>query len=142
MDARSLRPQVFRPQRAITAVIAGANLLWVGVFFYLLTFEKVPATTFLSAAFFVIFFAISLTYFARSAIFVDASGVTYRGMIRTKRVAFTDIHKLDIMPGPVTVYEVRGPHALLHFTSFFSHHRRLMALLVERAGLAPRRGWG
>lgn len=123
--------------------MAGADLLWGGIFLYLfLQVEKVPTTTFLSAAFFVVFFAVALTYFARAAVFVDASGVTYRGMVHSKRLTFADIRKVDVMPGPVTLYEIRGHHTLFHFTSFFSHHRRLMELLVERAGLAPGRGWG
>jgi hypothetical protein len=124
----------------LAALMAGAWLLWGSVLLYLLQFDGVPAKTFFSAAFFVVFFAISLVYYVRTAIFVDASGITYRGMMRTKRFTFADIRKVDVMPGPVTVYAIRGTNALVHFTSFFAHHRRLMELLVERAGLAPVRG--
>ncbi|MGQ0506456.1 MAG: PH domain-containing protein, partial [Myxococcaceae bacterium] len=53
------------------------------------------------------------------------------------RLAYADIRKLDVLPGPVTVYAIRGEGRLVHFTSFFKHHQALMALLVERAGLAP-----
>ena len=103
-----------------------AGLLWVAVLVYLLTFHGVPLKTFLSALFF-------------AAIEVDAGGVTYRGMVRTQRFAFGDILHLDVWPGPVTVYAIRGRGRGVHFTSFFAHHRRLVALLVERAGLAPQR---
>jgi len=48
--------------------------------------------------------------------------------------------KVDVVPGPVTVYAVRLRGQLVHFTSFFAQHRRLMELLVDRAGLAPVRG--
>lgn len=130
-------PQVFRPRRVLAAVMGLAGLLWIAVLVYLLQFERVPAKTFLSAVFFVVFFALSVAYYARTAIFVDAKGLTYRGMMRTRRLPFTDIRKVDILPGPVTVYAIRGRGMPLHFTSFFSHHRRLMQLLVERAGLAP-----
>ncbi len=116
-----------------------AGALWVGVLGYLLQFENVPAKTFLSTVFFVLFFVVSLLYYVRTAIFVDSGGLTYRGMVRTLRFSFTDIRKLDVLPGPVTVYAVRGKGRLIHFTSFFKHHQRLMELLVERAGLAPLR---
>ena len=55
-----------------------------------------------------VFFGVSLTYYARTAIVVDGGGVTYRGMVRTDYFAFRDILKVDILPGPVTVYAVRG----------------------------------
>ena len=104
--------------------------------------------TFVSALFFVVFFGVSLTYYARTAITVDGQGVTYRGMVRTDFFPFGDIVKVDILPGPVTVYAVRARRRGMHFTSFFTQHRRLMQLLVERAGLsrlhwsqvAPQRG--
>jgi bacteriorhodopsin len=116
-----------------------AGLLWVAVLVYLMTFEGVPARTFLSALFFVAFFGVSHAYYARAAIEVDSGGVTYRGMVRTERFAFKDILKLDVWPGLVTVYAIRARDRGVHFTSFFSHHRRLVELLVERAGLAPLR---
>lgn len=128
---------VFRPRRVLAAVMAGAVLLWVTVLLYLLQFEEVPTRTFLSAGFFVVFFLVSLTYYARSAVYVDAGGVTFRGMLRTRRFSFQDIRKVDVLPGPVIVYAVRVNQRFVHFTSFFQQHRRLMELLVERAGLAP-----
>ena len=116
-----------------------STVLWLFVLIYLLQFQGVPAKTFASALFFVIFFAVSLTYYARTAIVVDGGGVTYRGLVRTDYVPFRDILKVDILPGPVTVYAVRGRMRGMHFTSFFAQHRRLMELLVERAGLSPMR---
>ncbi len=131
--------QVFRPRGVFAAAMAAAGALWVAVLAYLLTFENVPAKTFLSTVFFVVFFVVSLIYYVRTAIYVDAGGVTYRGMVRTLHFSFTDIRKLDVLPGPVTVYAIRGKDRLIHFTSFFKHHQRLMELLVERAHLAPLR---
>ncbi len=129
--------QVFRPRRWFAAVMALATLLWVGVLIYLMQFEEVPLKTFLSAAFFVVFFAISVAYYGRTAVVVDSGGVTFRGMVRTRRFSFSDIRKVDVLPGPVIVYAVRVNQRFVHFTSFFQQHRRLMELLVERAGLAP-----
>ena len=130
-------PEVFRPRPVLAAAMAVAALLWIFVLVYLMQFEGVPAKTFISAIFFVVFFGVSLSYYARTAIFVDGGGVTYRGLVRTDYFAFGDILKVDILPGPVTVYAVRGRGRGMHFTSFFTQHRRLMELLVERAGLSP-----
>ncbi|WP_407660002.1 PH domain-containing protein [Hyalangium gracile] len=118
--------------------MAAAGVLWVTVLVYLLRFDDVPVKTFLAVIFFVVFFAVSLTYYARTRIVVDARGITYRGMVRTRRYTFEDIRKVDVLPGPVTVYAIRDTGGgFVHFTSFFQHHRRLAALLVERAGLRP-----
>jgi hypothetical protein len=130
-------PEVFRPRPFLAVSMGVAGLLWAAVLVYLLTFEGVPARTFLSALFFVALFGVSHAYYARAAIEVDARGVTYRGMVRTERFAFRDIHHVDVWLGPVTVYAIRGRGRGVHFTSFFAHHRRLMKLLVDRAGLAP-----
>ncbi len=136
---RANQREVFRPAPILAVSMGVAGLLWVAVLVYLCTFQGVPLKTFLSALFFVAFFGVSHAYYARAAIEVDAGGVTYRGMVRTERFAFGDILHLDVWPGPVTVYAIRGRGRGrgVHFTSFFAQHRRLVALLVERAGLAP-----
>jgi len=123
----------------LAVTMAAAGLLWVAVLVYLLRFDGVPLKTMLSTAFFILFFAVSLAYYGRTRIVVDARGITYRGMMRTRRFAFDDIRKVDVLPGLLTVYAVRGRAGLVHFTSLFEHHRRLAQLLVERAGLSPLR---
>src|SRR5687767_14420085 len=139
MDARLPSPQVFRPRLVFGAAMGMAGSLWLAVLIYLMRFEGVPAKTMFSAIFFVVFFAVALAYYTRTAIYVDAGGVTYRGMIRTLRFDYSDIRKVDVLPGPVTVYAIRAQGRFVHFTSFFKHHQRLMALLVDKAGLAPQR---
>ncbi|PTL77460.1 hypothetical protein DAT35_44470 [Vitiosangium sp. GDMCC 1.1324] len=131
--------QVFRPHAVLAAIMGGATLLWLGVLVYLLRFDGVPIQTFLSALFFVLFFGVSVTYYGRTRIVVDAGGMTYRGLVRTRRFNFADIRKVDVLPGPVTVYAVRGSRGLVHFTSLFAHHRHLARLLIERSGLTPLR---
>jgi hypothetical protein len=133
---KSFKAQVFRPRGILTALMAGAGLLWLAVLGYLLQFEGVPAKTLGSAVFFVLFFAVSSAYYGRTAIFLDAAGVTFRGMLRTQRLSYAAIRKVDVLPGPVTVYAIRGEGRLMHFTSFFGQHQRLVEMLVERAGLA------
>ena len=131
--------EVFRPRTVLDAAMGTAALLWIFVLVYLMTFEGVPAKTFISAIFFVVFFGVSLTDDARPALVVDGGRVTDRGLVRTDYFAVRDILKVDILPGPVTVYAVRGRGRGMHFTSFFTQHRRLMELLVERAGLSRMR---
>ena len=96
--------QVFRPHAVLAAIMGAATLLWLGVLVYLLRFDGVPVQTFLSAVFFVLFFAVSVTYYGRTRIIVDSGGITYRGLVRTRRFSFADIRKVDVLPGPVTVY--------------------------------------
>ncbi|RKH53303.1 PH domain-containing protein [Corallococcus sp. AB049A] len=129
--------QIFRPRRVLAAVMAAAGLLWLGIFAWLFHFDGVPLQTFLSAAFFVVFFGVAVAYYGRTRIEVDSRGITCRGMVRTRRFSFADIRKVDILPGPVTVYAIRGSQGFVHFTSFFRHHQYLARLLVERAGLSP-----
>jgi Bacterial PH domain len=139
MDRRDAKAgkQVFRPHAVLAAVMGAATLLWSGVLVYLLRFDGVPVQTFLSALFFVLFFGVSVTYYGRTRIVVDSGGMTYRGLVRTRRFSFADIRKVDVLPGPVTVYAVRGNRGFVHFTSLFAHHRHLARLLIERSGLSP-----
>lgn len=130
---------IFRPFWILPLLMGAAGLLWTAVLVYLLTFEGVPTRTLLAAGFFVVFFGLAVLYYGRSAVVVDPKGVTYRGILRTRRLDYDDIRKLDILPGPVTVYAIRWGGAPCHFTSFFRHHRRLASLLVERAGLSGTR---
>ena len=129
--------EVFRPRRALGLAMAVAGTLWLAVLALLVHFQGVPLRTVLSAVFFVLFFAVSVTYYVRTAIRVDARGFTYQGILHRRQFSFSDIRKVDILPGLVTVYAVRSSAAPVHFTSFFARHRELAALLVERAGLAP-----
>jgi hypothetical protein len=129
--------EVFRPSKLLAILMASAGALWCGVLIYLMTFRDVPLKTLCSALFFVVFFALSLAYYVRTSIEIDGAGITYHGVLHTRHFTFEEIKKVDVLPGPIIVYAVRGPGGLVHFTSFFRHHRRLMALLIQRAQLTP-----
>ena len=128
---------MFRPSRVLAGSMAGAGLLWAAVLVYLCTFDGVPLKLILGVLFFVLFFAVSCIYYTRSAIIVEGRQLMYRGMLRTLRFGFEDVRKLDVLPSLITVYAIRLPGRLVHFTSLFSQHRRLARLLVEGAGLSP-----
>lgn len=136
---RSSAAEVYRPSRKLAWVMGAAGVLWLSVLAYLIFFAAVPVQTLMSTLFFVAFFGVSLVYYVRTAIIIDGSGLTYRGMVRTQRVSFEDIRKVDVLPGLITVYSVRGPGRFIHFTSFFPNHEVLASLVVERAGLMPLR---
>ncbi len=135
MDESSAKPQVFRPYRVLAWMMAGAGILWTVVLAYLLTFDGVPLKTLASAVFFVLMFGVALAYYGRTAILVDRAGITVRGLLRTRRVPFTEIRKVDVLPGPLTVYAIRGRRVLIHFTSFFQQHQSLMKLVRQGAKL-------
>ena len=91
MRRRGERAEVFRPFRILPLVMGAAGAVWAAALAYLLTFDGVPEKILLSATFFVGFFAVAVTYYGRSAIFVDDNGVTYRGLLRTRRISWTEI---------------------------------------------------
>jgi hypothetical protein len=132
-------PAVFRPRWVLSAVMAVAAVLWLGVLGYLFTYDGVPLKMTLTSGLFAAFFALAALYYGRSAIWFDRGTVVYRGMLRTRRFAFEEIRKLDVLRGPLTVYSIRTRQQIAHFTSLFSQHKVLAQLLVQRAGLEPLR---
>lgn len=132
------KPQVFRPSLALGAAMGFAAALWLAALIFLCAVGE-SASQVVSAAALLVFFAVALVYYVRSRIVVDAGGLIVRTLVRTVRLSFADIRHVEVLPGPVTVYAVRAQGRLFHFTSFFRQHRRLAALLVDRAGLCPNR---
>jgi hypothetical membrane protein len=126
---------VFRPQPMLGVSMAVAAAFWLSVLVFLIQHPIVPPHTFISAAFFVLMFLLSVLYYARTAIVVDGAGVTYRGIVRNTRIAFDELQKLSVVPGLITVYTVSGGRKNISFTSIFQRHRELAALVRERAAL-------
>ena len=132
-------PEVFRPRPVLAAAMGIAALLWLFVLVYLMQFEGVPAKTFISAIFFVVFFGVSADLLRADR---------HRGRRRRSDLSRPGPDRLLRLPGhPEGRHPSRsgdglrgpGPGAGMHFTSFFTQHRRLMELLVERAGLSRMR---
>lgn len=136
MSKPALTPAVYRPHRLLTGAMAGAALFWGYALYFLWGYADVPWKTLVTAGVFTGFFLLACLYYGRSAFFVDDSGFTYRGMIRTLRFSFDDVRAVRVLPGPLTVYSVSTPGGLLHFTSFYRRHRTLMKTLLERSGTA------
>lgn len=135
VDPKPPKTEIFRPHRLLACVMACAGLLWVAAGGLLLTFEGVEWKTWASVAFFIVFFAVSTWYYARSAIVVEGESLIWRGLWRTRKFGMSEIRKLEILPGIITVYSVRVSEGVMHFTSLFSRHQTLARLLVDRSGL-------
>ncbi|MHB8876904.1 MAG: PH domain-containing protein [Myxococcaceae bacterium] len=133
--AASADAQVYRPRWVLGASMGAAAALWLAALVFLMRLGGVPTTTVLTAAAFLLFFAVAGAYYARTAIFVDGRGLTVRSLTRTDRFSFREIHRVEVLRGPVTVYSVKARGRYFHFTSFFKHHRTLAALVADRAGL-------
>src|SRR2546430_11806436 len=124
MEARALArsdQEVFPPRWYFGVAMGMCGAIWLFVLVYLSTFPQVPARYFASVIFFIVFFAVSVFYYVRTAIFVDETGVTYRGMMRTQRITYEEIKKVDVLPGPIVVYAIRARGGFVHFTNFFRH---------------------
>ncbi|MFL5321832.1 MAG: PH domain-containing protein [Myxococcaceae bacterium] len=134
MNPRRVRDSVFRPHRVLAVAMAGAAVFWGYALYFLLGFDGVPWKTLVTAASFTAFFLAGVLYYGRTAIYVDDGGLTYRGMVRTIRIEFDQIRALQVLPGPLTVYSIRGAGRFVHFTSFFRRHRALARIITERTG--------
>ncbi len=126
---------VFRPQPLLGVSMAVAAAFWLSVLVFLVQNPIVPAKTFVSAGFFVVLFLTSVLYYARTAILVDAGGVTYRGVVKETRIGFDELLKLSVVPGLITLYTLQARHKSISFTSFFQRHQELAQLVRERASL-------
>jgi hypothetical protein len=131
---------LFRPHRVWAVLMFLAALVWALAVVVLLQLPGVPWHLVSGAGLFVGFFLVASWYYGRIAIWIDERGMVYRGAAKTRRLAFDDIRKVDVLANPMlTVYAVRGGDRPVHFTSLFRHHRRLVQLLLERAALSPLR---
>lgn len=125
----------FRPRKVLVLLTALSGCVWGGLVLYLLRFGAVPVGTLASAMGFLLFFSAACAYYSRAAIVLDSTGLTYRGLVRTRRLPYRDISKVEILDGPVTVYSVLGNRQCVYFTSFFRNHRLLARTLARRVRL-------
>jgi hypothetical protein len=129
--------RVYRPRAVLRVALAAAGVFWAVCFAGLFRFRaEVSPWTLWGCLAFVVFFAAMWLYNARLRIDVDDGGVSYRGLRRRLRVSFTDILRVNVIPGvAVRVYFVATRKGFMLFSSHFGGHRELCALLQERAGL-------
>src|SRR5207245_6310640 len=76
-------------------------------------------------------------FYNRLAFIVTESGLTVRTVAMERTVSFSDILRVDVMPGLIgTSYAVRTRLGSLTFSSLLAGHQRLCDLIVRRARLA------
>src|SRR5207237_9574126 len=76
-------------------------------------------------------------FYNRLAFIVSESGLPERTVAMERTVSFSDILRVDVMPGLIgTSYAVRTRLGSLTFSSLLAGHQRLCDLIVRRARLA------
>src|SRR5205807_7106359 len=95
----ALAPETFRPWIALRTVVMGAATLWIAVFFALAVMQGATRSSFFSAAFFVVLFTACSLFYNRLAFIVSDSGLTVRTVAMERTVSFSDILRVDVMPG-------------------------------------------
>jgi hypothetical protein len=132
----ALAPETFRPWIALRTVVMGAATLWAAVFLALTAMQGATRSSFYSAAFFVILFTACSLFYNRLAFTVSESGLTVRTVAMERTVSFSDIFRVDVVPGLLgTSYAVRTRLGSLTFSSLLAGHQRLCDLIVRRARL-------
>jgi hypothetical protein len=132
----ALAPETFRPWIALRTVVMAADTLWIAVFLALLVMQGATRSAFFSAAFFVALFTACSIFYNRLAFIVSDAGLTVRTLSMERTVAFDDILRVDVLPGPLgTSYAVRTRLGSLTFSSLLAGHQRLCHLIVRKARL-------
>lgn len=118
-------------------MVVGATLFWVLVFFLLVGLEGAPDRAFASVAFFIVFFTALGIFYNNNCIEVSGDALVVRGVTSFQMVPFAEIRGIEVKPGFVqTTYQVLARQGPILFSNAFGGHRRLSALIEERARLA------
>ncbi|MDF1566119.1 MAG: hypothetical protein P1V51_24015 [Deltaproteobacteria bacterium] len=131
---------VFRLRPILRWALGGLIFLWGMIFLALLwQREAIPARTYLSVIFFIVLFALVLVFYNGLTITADAYGVTYRGLVSFRNYPYESMIEVEVRPGltGLVSYDVFTRMGCLHFSSFIEGHRRLLAVITERAKLEP-----
>lgn len=122
--------------------MAAAAALWGAVLaaLALAPSPAVPAGTIVSAAAFLAFFVLFSAHYDRTWIDVTPDGLVFHSVFRRLPVRWDEIVAVEVRTGIVgTLYAVLTRRGRVQFTSLLARHRELLHLVLERAGLVPRR---
>lgn len=131
--------KTFRPHPGLGVLMALAAVFWLSVLAFLARNPDMPAKAWVSTIFFLTLFVSSVFYYLRTTIVVTGEDVTYQGLISLQKLSFSEIDRVKVLPGLITVYTVQAGRKSISFTSFFTRHKELAELLRQRAQarLAP-----
>jgi hypothetical protein len=132
--------QVYRTRFVLRLAVSAAAVFWAIIVAFLAQFPEVTVQTFLTAAAFLAFFVIFTAHYDKLAIVVTPDGLVFTWWWRQLPVRYEEIVKVEVYPSVTgTIYDVTTKKGPIQFSSFFSHHRELFSLLLDRTGLAARR---
>jgi hypothetical protein len=133
----ALAPETFRPRFFLRSVVLAADTLWIGVFLALLVMHGATLSSFYSAAFFIALFSGCAAFYSRLAFTISESGLTVRTLNAERHFDYSDILRIDVLPGMIgPSYAVRTRAGSLQFSVLLSGHERLCSLIVRNAGLS------
>ncbi len=142
MKAAADEGQVFRLRAILRWALGALIFLWGMIFLALLwQREAIPVRTYLSVIFFIALFGLVLVFYNGMTITADAYGVTYRGLVSFRNYPYESMIEVEVRPGftGLVSYDVFTRKGCLHFSSFISGHRKLLAVITERAKLRATR---
>lgn len=121
--------------------MVAAAALWGAVLLALaLGSPAVPAGTVAAAAAFLAFFVVFSAHYDRTWIDVTPEGLVFHSVFRALPVRWDEILAVEVRSGLAgTLYAVLTRRGRVQFTSLLARHRELLHVVLERAGLVPRR---
>ncbi len=135
-DGAPAGAEVFRPHAILRYLVLGADYFWLLILLALVMVRGASDAAFFGAAFFIALFTVCGLFYWFTAIVVTPDGITYRGMVAQRAIAFDDILRVQARPGLVgTDYDVLTRRGFVQFSSVFHGHKRLFEIIVARARL-------
>ncbi len=129
--------RTFRARLWLRLAMAVAAVFWAAVLALLAHFPGAPASTLLSAAAFLAFFALFGAHYGRLAIDVGPEGVVFRTFFRRVPIRWDEILRVEVYAGLAgPLYAVLTRQGLVQFTGLLARHRELLEIVLERAGLS------
>lgn len=131
--------QEFRAHWLIRIVALAALLIWLAALGVAAIFA-LPLYTYVSIAFFIVYFCMFVVYYWKIAYVVDEHGVTVRGPTDRNHYAWEDIENVRSSEIPLGGYYVSTKKGGFVLSSFVEGRERLLDVIITRAGLFPLTG--
>jgi hypothetical protein len=123
----------YRTRLLLRIVVGGAALFWLGMAVAASKAPDIGPRPLEAASAFAAFFIVAYLAYARTWVSVGPRSIVASTLFGRRRVSFDDVLRIVVREGPLgRVVAVVTRRGLVHFTSLFSRHRELLALLIER----------
>ncbi len=132
--------RIYRTCVGVRLAVLAAAAVWAAMLGLLARLPSVAPQSRLSAAAFLVFFALFSMYYGRLAIAVTGEGIVVsRFLRRLLPVPFEDILGIEVRKAlGGTFYDVLTRRGLVRFSSLLARHRELFRLILEKADLERR----